>query len=52
MRLHLINELATVWGHSANRKRYLDRFPSQYFRDTKPKNRNRKKRDKKNKKNN
>jgi hypothetical protein len=33
----MINELATIWGHSAHRRRYLDRFPSQYFRNTKPK---------------
>lgn len=33
----LLKEFAALYGHSANRRRYLDRFPSQYFRNKKPK---------------
>jgi hypothetical protein len=30
-----LNEL-NIFGHSAIRRRYLNRFPSQYFRNEKP----------------
>lgn len=32
-----LNEYLTLYGNSAIRRRYLDRYPSQYFRNTKPK---------------
>lgn len=37
MKLKSLNETPTLFGHSAYRRRYLDRFPSQYFRNKKPK---------------
>lgn len=39
-----------MFGHSAHRRRYLDRFPSQYFRNDKPFVSNNKPKTKKNKK--
>lgn len=37
-----LSEYLTLYGHSAHRRRYLDRFPSQYFRNIKPKKKQKK----------
>lgn len=47
--LKLLKEYSTLYGHSAHRRRYLDRYPSQYFRNVKPKPKTNKKKSKKNK---
>lgn len=41
--IKILNEYLTLYGHSAHRRRYLDRYPSQYFHNIKSKSKKSKK---------